>query len=74
MGAKIEERRDGMIIEGVDSLKGARCDSHGDHRMAMTFSIAGLIAEGETEIKGYESVIYSYPKFWEDIKRVAIWR
>ncbi|MBM3133654.1 MAG: 3-phosphoshikimate 1-carboxyvinyltransferase, partial [Chloroflexi bacterium] len=50
LGAQIEELPDGMVIHGVPKLKGTRCDSHGDHRLAMALAVAGLIAEGETII------------------------
>ena len=54
LGAKIEERPDGMVIHGGASLNGAECDSFGDHRIAMTMAIAGLLAQGETVISGAE--------------------
>ncbi|RYD02934.1 hypothetical protein N752_22370 [Desulforamulus aquiferis] len=50
-GVKIEERSDGMIIEGGNSLKGCRCQSFGDHRIAMAAAVAGLVAEGQTIVK-----------------------
>jgi len=71
MGADIEELPDGMIIRGVTGLKGARCDSHGDHRLAMALAVAGMIAEGETIISGAEAVSISYPGFWDDLARLC---
>lgn len=70
MGARIDELPDGFVIEGTGRLRGARVDSHGDHRLAMAFAVAGLLAEGDTEIEGAECVAVSYPGFWEDIDRV----
>lgn len=70
MGAHIEELPDGFVIEGTGRLRGATVDSRGDHRLAMAFAIAGLLAEGETEIDGAECVAVSYPRFWEDIDRL----
>jgi len=69
MGVSIEASEDGMIIHGDSSkpLKGACIDSHLDHRIAMTFAIAGLIAEGETEILHPECVTISYPDFYKDL-------
>ena len=67
LGADIEERPDGMTIRGVDSLKGAPCDSAGDHRIAMTMAIAGLAATGETTIAGAEAADVSYPGFWQTL-------
>ncbi len=70
MGARIEELSDGFVIEGTGRLRGARVESHGDHRLAMAFAVAGLLAEGETAIEGAESVAVSYPGFWDDIDRL----
>ena len=67
LGADIEERPDGMIIRGVDGLKGAPSDSAGDHRIAMTLAIAGLVAAGETTIAGAEAADVSYPGFWQTL-------
>lgn len=71
LGARIEELPDGMIIKGVPSLKGNRCDSHEDHRLAMALAVAGLIAEGETIISRAEAVDISYPEFWRDLGRLC---
>ena len=71
MGAHVEGTDDGMIIEGGHPLHGAVVDSHLDHRIAMTFAIAGKLASGETEITGAECVDISYPGFYEDMKSLA---
>lgn len=71
MGAKIEELPDGMIIQGTGFLKGASCRSHGDHRMAMTLGIAGLLAQGETTVEGAEATSVSYPSFWQDLENLC---
>ena len=68
MGAHITATEDGMIIEGGYPLHGAVVDSHLDHRIAMSFAIAGLNADGETQIAGAECVNISYPGFYEDLK------
>ena len=68
LGADIKETSDGMIIKGPTKLHGASCVSHNDHRMAMTLSIAGLIAEGVTRIQGAEVVNKSFPSFWKSIE------
>ncbi len=70
MGAQVEEFFDGMEIQGGASLKGARIDSHGDHRIAMAFAIAGLHADGETTITGADCIRTSYPGFEDQIKEV----
>ena len=68
MGADVEETEDGMIIHGGRPLHGAVIDSRLDHRIAMTFAVAGCMADGETEILGAECVNISYPGFYEDLK------
>lgn len=68
MGAHITGTEDGMIIEGGYPLHGAVIDSHLDHRIAMSFAIAGLNAEGETDIQGAECVNISYPGFYQDLR------
>jgi len=67
MGAAIEEREDGWAIDGPVRLRGTAVESHGDHRVAMALAVAGLLAEGETEIADAECVAVSYPGFWDDL-------
>ena len=67
MGAHITATDDGMIIEGGYPLHGAVIDSHLDHRIAMSFAVAALAAEGETFIKDGDCVKISYPLFYEDL-------
>ncbi len=71
MGAKIEEKKDRLIIRGPVRLKGAVIDPHHDHRVAMTCAVAGLIAEGKTVIKNSECVKKSYPLFFDDLIRIG---
>jgi 3-phosphoshikimate 1-carboxyvinyltransferase len=71
MGAEVEEFEDGLQVLGPAKLRGARIDSHGDHRIAMAFSVAALIADGETEIDGSECVAISFPEFFELLHSVA---
>ncbi len=68
LGADIEELPDGMIVRGPTPLNGANCESHGDHRLAMTLGVAGLLARSETIVAGHECVAVSYPGFWEDLE------
>lgn len=70
LGARIEERPDGMVIHGVDGLTGAECQSYGDHRIAMTMGIAGLLAKGETTVIGAEAASVSYTNFWETLDQL----
>ncbi|MFT3982984.1 MAG: 3-phosphoshikimate 1-carboxyvinyltransferase [Lachnospiraceae bacterium] len=67
MGASITATEDGMIIEGGRPLHGAIIGSRLDHRVAMSFAVAGLSAEGKTEIIGSECVNISYPGFYQDL-------
>ncbi len=73
MGATVDERPDGLRVEGHKSgkLRGAEIDPHGDHRIAMAFAVAGLAAEGATTIRDADCAGVSYPKFYEDLERVA---
>lgn len=70
MGADVEETSDGMIIRGGRPLHGTVIDSKLDHRIAMTFAVAGCLAEGETEILGAECVNISYPGFYQDLAKL----
>jgi 3-phosphoshikimate 1-carboxyvinyltransferase len=70
MGAEVEERPDGMLIEGKQTLKGGIVKSYGDHRMAMAFTVAGLMAEGTTMIQDAQWVQISYPNFYQDLKEL----
>src|SRR6201997_5359194 len=68
MGAKVEEREDGLKIPGGQSLHGSALDSFGDHRIAMAFSIAALRAHGDTLIRGSECAAISYPAFFPTLE------
>ncbi|MCL4245958.1 MAG: 3-phosphoshikimate 1-carboxyvinyltransferase, partial [Candidatus Dadabacteria bacterium] len=68
MGADVEEFEDGMAITGKDRLTGARCESRGDHRIAMAVAVAASRAEGETEIDDAGAVAVSFPEFFEVLK------
>jgi len=71
LGGRIEEFEDGFAIEGPQQLTGGRVETSGDHRIAMAFSIAGLVADGATEIAGAECAAVSCPGFYELLKTVA---
>ncbi|MEO6334811.1 MAG: 3-phosphoshikimate 1-carboxyvinyltransferase [Pyrinomonadaceae bacterium] len=73
LGAEVDEFDDGFRV-GRSRLKGARVDSFGDHRIAMAFAVAGLLAvEGETEIVGSECVDVSFPGFFEVLEDVVVY-
>jgi 3-phosphoshikimate 1-carboxyvinyltransferase len=73
MGATVEERPDGLRVEGrrAGKLHGAEIDPRGDHRIAMAFAVAGLAAEGPTIIRDADCAGVSYPTFFEDLNRLA---
>ena len=70
MGGQIEEFEDGMEITGGSPLHAATVDSHGDHRIAMAFTIAGLFASGETVVRNTDCVNTSYPGFARQLAAV----
>lgn len=71
MGADIEEKQDGIVITGVKKLIGAKLKTHHDHRLVMAFTIAGMMAEGDTIIEGEDSVKISFPDFIEKMKSIG---
>ncbi|HKC62660.1 MAG TPA: 3-phosphoshikimate 1-carboxyvinyltransferase [Pyrinomonadaceae bacterium] len=71
MGARVEEHVDGLTIHERTRLRGAKLDAHGDHRIAMAFTIAALIAEGASEITGAECVRVSFPEFFDLLDSVV---
>ena len=72
LGANIEATQDGMIIHGrgpgIGALKGGDCESHTDHRLAMSMAVAGLLADSETTVHGALDASVSYPGFWQDLE------
>jgi 3-phosphoshikimate 1-carboxyvinyltransferase len=71
MGAAVEEREDGLKIEGPAQLRGAAVNAGLDHRIAMAAAVAGLVAAGETVIEGAETIASSFPSFQECMKAVS---
>jgi 3-phosphoshikimate 1-carboxyvinyltransferase len=72
MGAEVEEFADGLSVFGPTKLRGGLIDSNSDHRIAMAFSVAALLAEGETQIAGSECVAISFPEFYELLDSLAV--
>ncbi|MEN2985018.1 MAG: 3-phosphoshikimate 1-carboxyvinyltransferase [Dictyoglomaceae bacterium] len=70
MGGKGEETADGFYIEGPTPLEGIQIETFNDHRLAMAFTIAGLIADGETIVER-ESIDISFPNFIEVLKNIG---
>jgi 3-phosphoshikimate 1-carboxyvinyltransferase len=73
MGAKVEERPDGLRVEGrrAGRLHGAEIEPRGDHRIAMAFAIAGLAADGPTVIRDADCAAVSFPTFFQELDRMA---
>ena len=71
MGGQVDETDDGMVIKGPGLLTGASGRSYGDHRLAMTLGVAGLLAAGETVVRGAEAASVSYPTFWKDLESLT---
>lgn len=73
MGAKVEERADGLRVEGKSAggLRGAEIDPRGDHRIAMAFAVAGLAATGVTRIIDSDCAGVSYPTFFQELRRLS---
>lgn len=71
MGAEVVEHSDGLSISGPTQLHGAVIESFGDHRIAMAFSVAALIADGPTEIVGADCVNISFPEFFDLLRSIS---
>lgn len=71
MGCDITATGDGMIIDGGKQLHGAVINAYSDHRIAMSFAVAAMIADGETEIKDADCVKISYPDFYNDMQSLC---
>jgi len=71
MGADIEERPDGLVIEGGSPLHGAEVDAMHDHRIAMAAAVAALAATSPTTIHGAEAAAVSFPGFWDALEDIA---
>jgi 3-phosphoshikimate 1-carboxyvinyltransferase len=72
LGVEVEPTNDGMCLVGLGgpALRGAALQSHHDHRLAMAWAIASLVASGETTIADHESAAVSYPGFWETLAQL----
>lgn len=70
LGADVDELEDGLVIYGGKPLTGGIIESYMDHRIAMSFAVGSLIANGETEIRNAACVNISYPSFYEDLEKL----
>jgi 3-phosphoshikimate 1-carboxyvinyltransferase len=71
MGIEAQETPDGMVIPGKQKFHGATCDSFGDHRIAMAFSVAALAADGPTTIENSAAASVSFPEFFHILSEVT---
>lgn len=71
MGVVLEEFPDGISITGAETLNAAEVESHGDHRIAMSMAVAGLLAAGRTGISNASAVAISFPDFFATIRRLT---
>ena len=71
MGADVEERPDGLVIEGGRPLRGAEVAARHDHRIAMAAAVAALVADGPTTIHVAEAAAVSFPGFWDALDGLA---
>ncbi len=71
MGAKVEEREDGLKIPGGQALHGAELDSFDDHRIAMAFAVTALRAQDETVIGNAGAAAISYPAFFASLEELV---
>ncbi len=71
MGARIEPKPEGFVVTGPTPLRGAIVDSHGDHRIAMALTVAGLIAEDETTLQNPTCIRDSFPGFAQTMRSIG---
>jgi 3-phosphoshikimate 1-carboxyvinyltransferase len=71
MGVSIEVAPDGFHVPGKQRFHAAEVDSFGDHRIAMAFAVAGLVADGETKILNAGAASVSYPEFYDSLKEIS---
>ena len=71
MGAEVEEYEDGLFVAGPRKLKGAQLESFGDHRIAMAFAVAALLADSPSEISGAQCVEISFPEFFDLLQSIT---
>ena len=71
MGADIQEKEDGLIIQGGTPLKGCTLNTYSDHRMGMALTVAGLLGKGESKIENTACIKKTYPNFEEHLKQLG---
>ena len=71
LGADIKETDDGLIITGVQKLKGTNVEGYNDHRIVMSLAMAAVRCDGDIIISDMESINKSYPSFFEDYRKLG---
>ena len=71
-GVEIEVREDGFTVPGHQKFHAAQFDSFGDHRIAMAFAVAGLVADGPCRIERAEAASVSFPEFYSTLKSLTV--
>jgi 3-phosphoshikimate 1-carboxyvinyltransferase len=71
LGVQIDERDDGMVVDGGKGVPGGTVHAFGDHRLAMAFAVAGLASRDGVTIDDAECVSVSYPAFWKHLEQLA---
>ena len=71
MGVDVVEKPDGLAIPGGQRMHGANIITRGDHRIAMAFAVAALLASGETRIHDAECADVSFPGFWDALLKIV---
>ncbi|HEU4481071.1 MAG TPA: 3-phosphoshikimate 1-carboxyvinyltransferase, partial [Actinomycetota bacterium] len=69
LGVDAEELPDGLVIRGRGYLEGGRVESHGDHRIALAFAVAGSVARANVKVVGWSAVETSFPEFLDVLAR-----
>ena len=72
LGADVTQTEDGLIINGKDSLEGGCVSSFGDHRIAMSLSVASVVCKSNVILEGSEATQKSYPSFWDDMRVLGL--
>ena len=70
LGVNVREAADGMTVQGAQSLRGGVVDSFGDHRIAMAFAVAGLVAREPVRIRQAGAIAVSDPDFLQNLARL----
>jgi len=71
LGVEVEKKRDGLIITGKETIEGGTVDSFGDHRMALAFSLLGLVSERGVVVRNAEAISVSFPNYFDVLKSLG---